>query len=92
MAKHSLEELTQEQYNHVRDEQERLRKSGHEDKGQLLHHLEVHADEDGTPDKPVWVVSHHFGRGIPTEEHKISSGDALLDHIAEHAHVPDEED
>lgn len=58
-----------------------------------LHHIRIHGHEDGTPESPRWVVSHHVSDNDPKPtEFVFEDGHEMLAHIAEHASVPEPEE
>lgn len=60
-------------------------------KQQQLNFIRIGAHPDGTRDRPAWIVEHHHVGEDEPVAYEIHHGDQLLDHIAEHAAVPDEE-
>jgi hypothetical protein len=55
------------------------------DKKPELHHIRIFASEDATPEKPSWLVAHHFtDRQDEPQVHKFDDHNEMLQHVAEY--------
>ena len=69
-----------------------LKRSRELKREQELHHMVVVGHPRGTSQKPAWLIEHHIseaGDAEPTT-YEFHNGADLLDHVREHAAVPDE--
>ncbi len=58
-----------------------------------LHHLEIHAHPDGTPQEPRWLVVHDFGSDHEPDVHDFTDHEEMLAHVRTHSSTePVEED
>ena len=58
-----------------------------------LHHIELFASPQATPEKPMWLVEHHASqRDRNPETHEFDDGHEMLRHIADAAAVPEPKD
>ncbi len=50
-----------------------------------LHHLEIHAHPEGTPDSPRWIVLHNFGPEHEPGQHEFNDPEEMLSHVRKHS-------
>ena len=57
-----------------------------------LDHIRIHASEEGSPERPEWIVAHHRTPNDRNPEYyEFVSGKQMLEHIRKHASVPSED-
>ena len=67
-----------------------LKESRELDRRKRLDHIIIHGHAEGTPERPKWLLEHHHEGGGEPDTYEFSHGGQMLNHIIEHANIPDE--